>query len=150
MLFEFPLLALVLVTLLRCFLGPLCCITPLICNDGSKEDVALMLMFDARYATGMRTLCPEFSCNGNTCIIVAAPAQRFHRAPPGWFALWILECPTPSHSSCVRLGGDPGGLGTTGLTSPTSPSGMDPPARLTAFVCTHRHGPAPFFLSWFA
>ncbi|KAI1784567.1 hypothetical protein LXA43DRAFT_1041616 [Ganoderma leucocontextum] len=57
----------------------------------------------------MCTLCPEFSCNGNTCTVVASPHAFV--VPPGSYALRILDCPTPSHSNWVRIGGDPGRLG---------------------------------------
>jgi hypothetical protein len=30
---------------------------------------------------------------------------------PGWFQLFVLDGPTPSHSQWVRIGGDPGKLG---------------------------------------
>ena len=58
---------------------------------------------------GARTLFPEFSCNGNACTIVAPP--NAHVSPPGWFQLFVLDGPTPSHSEWVRIGGDPGALG---------------------------------------
>jgi len=58
---------------------------------------------------GQRTIFPEFSCNGNTCNIVAPPNP--HICPPGWFQLFVLDGPTPSHSKWVRIGGDPGHLG---------------------------------------
>jgi hypothetical protein len=29
----------------------------------------------------------------------------------GWFQLFLLDGPTPSHSTWVRIGGDPGKLG---------------------------------------
>ncbi|KAI1784574.1 hypothetical protein LXA43DRAFT_1041640 [Ganoderma leucocontextum] len=56
----------------------------------------------------MRTLCPEFSWNGNTCTVVASPHASCPRGSP---ALRILDCPTPSHSNWVHIGGDPGRLG---------------------------------------
>lgn len=58
---------------------------------------------------GARTIFPEFSCNGNTCTIVAPP--NAHVSPPGWHQLFVLDGPTPSHSQWVRIGGDPAGLG---------------------------------------
>ena len=56
-----------------------------------------------------RTLFPTFSCNGNTCTVTAPPNNKI--APPGWFQMFILDGPTPSHSQWVRIGGDPAELG---------------------------------------
>ncbi|KAK2464992.1 hypothetical protein APHAL10511_003068 [Amanita phalloides] len=58
---------------------------------------------------GARTLFPAFSCAGSTCTITAPPNS--HISPPGWFQLFILDGPTPSHSQWVRIGGDPSRLG---------------------------------------
>ncbi|KAI0364868.1 galactose oxidase [Pilatotrama ljubarskyi] len=60
-------------------------------------------------AMGMRTIFPEFSCNGNTCTVTAPPNAFV--SPPGWHQLFVLDGPTPSHSAWVRIGGDPGELG---------------------------------------
>ncbi|KAI0641646.1 hypothetical protein C8Q79DRAFT_918971 [Trametes meyenii] len=60
-------------------------------------------------AMGMRTIFPEFSCNGNTCTVTAPPNAFV--SPPGWHQLWVLDGPTPSHSNWVRIGGDPGAIG---------------------------------------
>ncbi|THG96906.1 hypothetical protein EW026_g5007 [Hermanssonia centrifuga] len=60
-------------------------------------------------AMGIRTIFPEFSCNGNTCTVVAPPNSFV--SPPSWYQLFILDGPTPSHSNWVRIGGDPGRLG---------------------------------------
>ncbi|KAJ8496398.1 hypothetical protein ONZ51_g1161 [Trametes cubensis] len=60
-------------------------------------------------AMGMRTIFPEFSCNGNTCTVTAPPNAFV--SPPGWHQLWVLDGPTPSHSNWVRIGGDPAELG---------------------------------------
>lgn len=57
---------------------------------------------------GQRVLFPAFSCSGTTCTITAPPA---HAAPPGWFHLFVLNGPTPSHSTWVQIGGDPSQLG---------------------------------------
>ena len=56
-----------------------------------------------------RTLFPEFSCNGNTCTVVAPPNNKIF--PPGWAQMFILDGPTPSHSAWIRIGGDPAELG---------------------------------------
>ncbi|KAH6706246.1 WSC domain-containing protein [Leptodontidium sp. MPI-SDFR-AT-0119] len=58
---------------------------------------------------GQRTLFPDISCSGNTCTITAPP--NAHVCPPGWFMLFILDGPTPSVATFVRIGGDPAGLG---------------------------------------
>ncbi|KAJ7487362.1 galactose oxidase [Mycena galericulata] len=58
---------------------------------------------------GSRTIFPAFSCDGNTCTITAPPNAFV--SPPGWHQVFILDGPTPSHSTWVRIGGDPAGLG---------------------------------------
>lgn len=58
---------------------------------------------------GQRTIFPAFSCSGNTCQITAPP--NAHVCPAGWFQVFLLDGPTPSHSTWVRIGGDPAGLG---------------------------------------
>jgi hypothetical protein len=58
---------------------------------------------------GSRTIFPAFSCSGNTCTITAPP--NVNVCPPGWFMLFLLDGPTPSHAKWVRIGGDPGHLG---------------------------------------
>jgi hypothetical protein len=60
-------------------------------------------------AMGGRTLFPAFSCAGTTCTITAPPNANV--SPPGWHQLFILDGPTPSHGTFVRIGGDPGQLG---------------------------------------
>lgn len=58
---------------------------------------------------GQRTIFPAFSCAGDTCTVTAPPNDKI--CPPGWFQLFILDGPTPSMSTWVRIGGDPGQLG---------------------------------------
>ena len=58
---------------------------------------------------GQRILFPAVSCHGSTCVITAPPDA--HVCPPGWFQLFVLDGPTPSRSTFVRIGGDPAGLG---------------------------------------
>ncbi|KAJ7905890.1 glyoxal oxidase N-terminus-domain-containing protein [Mycena leptocephala] len=60
-------------------------------------------------AMGSRTIFPAFSCVRNSCTITAPPNAFV--SPPGWHQLFILDGPTPSHSSWVRIGGDPAGIG---------------------------------------
>jgi hypothetical protein len=58
---------------------------------------------------GARTIFPAFTCAGNTCTITAPPNANV--CPPAWFQLFLLDGPTPSNSTWVRIGGDPGKLG---------------------------------------
>lgn len=58
---------------------------------------------------GARTIFPAFSCSGTTCTITAPPNAGV--SPPGWHMLFVLDGPTPSHASWVRIGGDPSQLG---------------------------------------
>ncbi|CAK5270562.1 unnamed protein product [Mycena citricolor] len=58
---------------------------------------------------GSRTIFPAFKCAGNVCTITAPPNAFI--SPPGWHQLFVLDGPTPSHSTFVRIGGDPGKLG---------------------------------------
>ncbi|KAI0631805.1 hypothetical protein C8Q77DRAFT_1219134 [Trametes polyzona] len=76
-------------------------------HEGATDTMRVSLI--AGNSMGMRTLFPEFSCNGNTCTVTAPP--NAHVSPPGWFQLFVLDGPTPSHSNWVRIGGDPGELG---------------------------------------
>ncbi|KIY43224.1 copper radical oxidase [Fistulina hepatica ATCC 64428] len=81
--------------------------------QGTASDVKISLIA-ATSSThgnlmGSRTIFPEYSCSGNTCNIVAPPNSYI--SPPGWFQLFVLDGPTPSHSQWVRIGGDPAQLG---------------------------------------
>ena len=58
---------------------------------------------------GQRTIFPAVSCAGNTCTITAPPNNKV--CPPGWFQVFVLDGPTPSVSTWVRIGGDPSKLG---------------------------------------
>ncbi|KAL8771823.1 MAG: hypothetical protein Q9209_002761 [Squamulea sp. 1 TL-2023] len=58
---------------------------------------------------GQRTIFPKLSCAGNICTVTAPPDNKI--CPPGWFQLFILDGPTPSMSTFVRIGGDPAELG---------------------------------------
>ncbi|KXN83001.1 Putative fungistatic metabolite, partial [Leucoagaricus sp. SymC.cos] len=58
---------------------------------------------------GARTMFPEFTCSGTTCTITAPPNAGV--SPPGWHMLFVLDGPTPSVASWVRIGGDPSELG---------------------------------------
>lgn len=58
---------------------------------------------------GQRTIFPAISCAGSTCTITAPPDSKI--CPPGWFQLFILDGPTPSLSTWIRIGKDPAQLG---------------------------------------
>ena len=59
---------------------------------------------------GARTIFPVFSCPGNnSCTVTAPPNAQI--SSPGWYQLFILDGPTPSHGVFVRIGGDPAKLG---------------------------------------
>jgi Domain of unknown function (DUF1929) len=58
---------------------------------------------------GQRTIFPAVSCSGTTCTVTTPP--NAHVCPPGWFQLFILDGPTPSHGQFIRIGGDPASLG---------------------------------------
>ena len=58
---------------------------------------------------GQRTFFPAFSCVGGTCTVTAPPNNKI--CPPGWFQMFILNGPTPSVATWVRIGGDPASLG---------------------------------------
>ncbi len=58
---------------------------------------------------GQRTIFPAWSCSGNTCTVTEPPNSNV--CPPGWFQLFVLDGPTPSVSTYVRIGGDPAGIG---------------------------------------
>ena len=58
---------------------------------------------------GGRMIFPEFTCIGIACIITAPPDAGI--CPPGWFLLFVLNGPTPSKGTWIRIGGDPAQLG---------------------------------------
>ena len=58
---------------------------------------------------GQRTIFPATTCTATSCDIIAPPGVNV--CPPGWFQLFLLDGPTPSNSTWVRIGGDPGELG---------------------------------------
>ncbi|KAF2025478.1 galactose oxidase [Setomelanomma holmii] len=58
---------------------------------------------------GARILFPQFSCSGNACTVTAPKGP--YVAPVGWYRMFVLDGPTPSHATWVRIGGDPGNLG---------------------------------------
>ncbi|TVY83567.1 WSC domain-containing protein [Lachnellula suecica] len=58
---------------------------------------------------GQRTLFPAVSCSGTSCTVTAPP--NAHVCPPGWYMMFVLDGPTPSVGQFIRIGGDPGNLG---------------------------------------
>jgi len=58
---------------------------------------------------GQRTIFPDITCTGQTCVVTAPPNSGI--CPPGWFQLYMLDGPTPSHATWIRIGGDPASLG---------------------------------------
>jgi hypothetical protein len=58
---------------------------------------------------GARILFPQFSCSGTSCTVKAPKGPYI--APVGWYRMFVLDGPTPSHARWVRIGGDPGNLG---------------------------------------
>lgn len=80
-------------------------------GNQSRIKISLMGMVSSTHGNsfGSRTIFPAFSCSFGTCTITAPPDS--HTCPPGWFMLFVLDGPTPSVASFVRIGGDPGRLG---------------------------------------
>ncbi|EFW13530.1 copper radical oxidase [Coccidioides posadasii str. Silveira] len=80
-------------------------------GNTSKLRVSLLGLVSSTHGNsfGSRTIFPAVSCSGTTCTITAPPDS--HTCPPGWFMLFVLDGPTPSVASFVRIGGDPGRLG---------------------------------------
>lgn len=58
---------------------------------------------------GQRTFFPAVSCSGTACTVTTPP--NAHVCPPGWFQMFVLDGPTPSHAKWIRIGGDPAELG---------------------------------------
>jgi hypothetical protein len=58
---------------------------------------------------GARILFPRFSCSGQACTVTAPKGPYI--APVGWYRMFVMDGPTPSHARWVRIGGDPGQLG---------------------------------------
>ncbi|KAI4941281.1 hypothetical protein J4E91_010858 [Alternaria rosae] len=58
---------------------------------------------------GARILFPSVSCSGRSCTVKAPKGPYI--APVGWYRMFVLDGPTPSHAKWVRIGGDPASLG---------------------------------------
>ncbi|KAI4215353.1 MAG: hypothetical protein LQ351_002253 [Letrouitia transgressa] len=79
--------------------------------NGGPAKVSLMGAESSTHGNsmGQRTIFPAVSCGGGTCTITAPPNAKV--CPPGWFQLFVLDGPTPSSSTWVRIGKDPASLG---------------------------------------
>jgi hypothetical protein len=82
-------------------------------TSGSMANIKISLlgMVSATHGNsfGARTFFPAFSCSGTTCTITAPPNAKV--CPPGWFMIFVLDGPTPSNGTFIRIGGDPASLG---------------------------------------
>jgi hypothetical protein len=80
-------------------------------GDASTVRVSLIAATSSTHGNTMggRTIFPDVSCDATGCMVTAPPSAGV--CPPGWFQLFVLDGPTPSHSQWVRIGGDPGELG---------------------------------------
>ncbi|KAI9826107.1 MAG: hypothetical protein M1832_000556 [Thelocarpon impressellum] len=58
---------------------------------------------------GQRSIFPAVTCGGGSCTITAPPNANV--CPPGWYQVFVLDGPTPSTGTFVRIGGDPGEVG---------------------------------------
>ncbi|KAI4237775.1 MAG: hypothetical protein LQ349_001583 [Xanthoria aureola] len=80
-------------------------------NGGGATRVSMLGAESSTHGNtmGQRTLFPAVSCAGATCTITTPPNKNV--CPPGWYQLFLLDGPTPSVSTWVRIGGDPAALG---------------------------------------
>lgn len=80
-------------------------------EGASNMRVSLMASIGSTHGVtmGQRTLFPDFSCSGNACTVTAPPNAFV--SPPSWYQMFVLDGPTPSHATWVRIGGDPASLG---------------------------------------
>lgn len=98
-------------------------ITNVATPNGGPASVTLLGAVSSTHGNsmGQRTIMPAVSCSGTTCTITAPP--NVNVAPAGWFQLWVLDNGIPSNASWVRIGGDPGNLGSwpSGFSDFTAP-----------------------------
>ncbi|KAJ7229668.1 glyoxal oxidase N-terminus-domain-containing protein [Mycena haematopus] len=73
---------------------------------GSQHSISVTLHHGTISTMKISLIAATSSTHGNAM----APPNAFV-SPPGWHQLFILDGPTPSHSSWVRIGGDPAGIG---------------------------------------
>jgi hypothetical protein len=80
-------------------------------SSGGAVKVSLLGSESSTHGSSMgaRILFPSFSCSGTTCTVKAPKGP--YVAPVGWYRMFVLDGPTPSHAKWVRIGGDPGNLG---------------------------------------
>ncbi|KAL8733207.1 MAG: hypothetical protein Q9166_002224 [cf. Caloplaca sp. 2 TL-2023] len=80
-------------------------------NGGGATRVSMLGAESSTHGNtmGQRTLFPAVSCAGGTCTITTPPNKNV--CPPGWYQVFLLDGPTPSVSTWVRIGGDPAGIG---------------------------------------
>lgn len=80
-------------------------------SSGGELKVSLLGSESSTHGSSMgaRILFPQFSCSGNSCAVTAPKGPYI--APVGWYRMFVLDGPTPSHAKWVRIGGDPGQLG---------------------------------------
>lgn len=80
-------------------------------RNGGAIKVSLMGSESSTHGSSMgaRILFPQVACNGNTCTVTAPKGPYI--APVGWYRMYVLDGPTPSMATWVRIGGDPGNLG---------------------------------------
>lgn len=80
-------------------------------STSTQFRVSLIAAVTSTHGTSMnqRILFPAIACAGNECTATAPP--NAHVCPPGWYQMYLLDGPTPSYSTWVRVGGDPAGLG---------------------------------------
>jgi hypothetical protein len=80
-------------------------------SSGAGIKVSLMGSESSTHGSSMgaRILFPQVSCSGNACTVTSPKGPYI--APVGWYRMFVLDGPTPSHAKWVRIGGDPGNLG---------------------------------------
>jgi hypothetical protein len=89
-------------------------------NAGTQTGIRVSMMAAVSSthgnSMGQRTLFLTAACagaaNAATCSLTAPPTA--HVAPPGWYQIFVLDGPTPSSASWIRIGGaiaDAAGLG---------------------------------------
>lgn len=80
-------------------------------SSGGTIKVSLMGSESSTHGNSMgaRTLFPLVTCSGNSCTVKAPKGPYI--APVGWYRMFVLDGPTPSYATWVRIGGDPANLG---------------------------------------
>jgi hypothetical protein len=80
-------------------------------SSGGAVKVSLLGSESSTHGSSMgaRILFPSVSCSGTACTVKAPKGP--YVAPVGWYRMFVLDGPTPSHAKWVRIGGDPAKLG---------------------------------------